>query len=234
MSIGQTMLLAVFLSVLYLCSTASAGLNKVLTDLTFEHDTQAATGQTTGIWLVRFCDQKSMSNWCVDGFIEYWADLCDELLEEHGIMTGTVDLAKNAKLATRFSSPILDKYGVQLALFKDHGMYLASVEHEGDTDMTREEVKRWVLEGHAGEARLAVPPEPSLLESVWLKVEEAEEALQKVFERVTESVAGDAEVRRTAIIVLAVVVVAFVALRGLLSSSSSSKATSKAKSSKAA
>lgn len=214
------MLPAALLFVLYLSSVAFAGMNKVLTDVTFEHDTQAATGQTTGVWLVRFCDQTSMSNWCVDSFIEYWADLCDELLGDHDIMTGTVDLAENAGLATRFSSPILEKHGIQLALFKDHGMYLASVEHEGDVDMSKEEVKKWVLEGHAGEAKLTVPPEPTVLDAVWQKVEEAVMVVEKVVERVS----GDGEVRKTTGIALAVVVLAVVALKKTMLPSKSKSA----------
>ena len=165
-------MIAALLSVIYLSSVAFAGINKVLTDVTFEHDTQASTGQTTGVWLVRFCDRKSMSNWCVDGFIEYWADLCDDLLQDHGIMTGTVDLAKNTKLATRFSSPILEEYGVQLALFKDHGMYLTSVELPDDKDMSREQIKMWVLEGHASETKLPVPPEPTVMDALWEKLDD--------------------------------------------------------------
>ncbi len=206
------MLVNTLLYVLYLSSIAFAGVNQVLTDATFEHDTQAATGQTTGVWLVRFCEPTSSTNWCVDGFIEYWADLCDELLWELDIMTGTVDLAKNAGLAKRFSSPILEKHGVQLALFKDHGMYLTKVEHGGDRDMTREEVKKWVLEGYAGEAKLAVPPEPTLLDAVWSQVEAAKRVVERVVERVAERIPGDAEVRTTVGIALAVVVMAVVAL----------------------
>ena len=169
------MFIAFLLSITYLSSFALAGVNRVLTDVTFEHDTQASTGQTTGVWLVRFCNPKSsMSNWCVDGFIEYWADLCDELLQDHDIMTGTVDLAKNPKLADRFSSPILDEYGVQLALFKDNGMYLTSVELPEDKDMTRDQVKEWVLGRHAGETKLAVPPEPSWVDALWEKLQQPE------------------------------------------------------------
>jgi hypothetical protein len=207
-------LLRLSLSVVYLSSIALAGVNKVFTDATFEHDTQAATGQTTGVWLVRFCEPTAMSNWCVDGFIEYWADLCDEVFWEQDIMTGSVDLAKNAGLAKRFSSPILEKHGVQLALFKEHGMYLTNVVHEGDRDMTREEVMKWVLEGHASEAKLAVPPEPALLDAVWVKLDEAEkivrETVERVVARVVERIPGDFEVRTAAGMALGVVVSAVV------------------------
>ena len=33
--------------------------SKELTDKTFEHDTQATTGSTTGDWFVNFCNKKS-------------------------------------------------------------------------------------------------------------------------------------------------------------------------------
>jgi len=33
--------------------------SKELTDKTFEHDTQATTGSTTGDWFVKFCSKKN-------------------------------------------------------------------------------------------------------------------------------------------------------------------------------
>jgi len=39
-----------------LAALVSARKPKILTDDTFEHDTQATTGATTGDWLVLFCD----------------------------------------------------------------------------------------------------------------------------------------------------------------------------------
>jgi len=157
---------------------AFAGMNKVLTDVNFEHDTQASTGQTTGIWLVRFCSPKAVSNWCVDGFVQYWADLCEDLLEGHHILTGTVDVSKNLKLAKRFDSPILDASGVQFALFKDGGMYLSEAETVDAVDFTKDEVKAWVLEGYASGILQEVPPEPTFAEA--LKEKMADPQVQRM------------------------------------------------------
>lgn len=46
---------------LWLCVLACAAIAKkpiVLTDENFEHDTQAASGSTTGDWLILFCNDR--------------------------------------------------------------------------------------------------------------------------------------------------------------------------------
>ena len=45
-------------------------LAKTLTDLTFEHDTQATSGSTTGDWLLMFCDDS-----CTQEHKDGWDDL---------------------------------------------------------------------------------------------------------------------------------------------------------------
>jgi hypothetical protein len=134
--------------------------------VSFEHDTQASTGQTTGVWAVRFCQNTSMSNWCIDGFSELWPDLCTEILEENAIVSASVDLSRNPKLEKRFHAALQTTDGAMLVLFKDHGMYTTSFEHPGDVDKTKEEVRTWIVEGYAGETKQVVPPEPSLVDSL--------------------------------------------------------------------
>ena len=52
--------LSIFLSlVLIVIGQRGPKRSKELTDKTFEHDTQATTGSTTGDWFVNFCSKKS-------------------------------------------------------------------------------------------------------------------------------------------------------------------------------
>jgi hypothetical protein len=46
--------------ILWLCllCAVTLGMPIQLTDATFEHDTQAVTGSTTGDWLILFCDDR--------------------------------------------------------------------------------------------------------------------------------------------------------------------------------
>jgi hypothetical protein len=64
-----------------------------LTDATFEHETQASTGQTTGSWLVVFYDQDLMvASPAVPA--EYWS--------EHHIVLGAVEAADAPETIDRF------------------------------------------------------------------------------------------------------------------------------------
>ena len=49
-------LIIALLSFLIVAASHSPKTAVELTDLTFEHDTQASTGGTTGDWFVNFCD----------------------------------------------------------------------------------------------------------------------------------------------------------------------------------
>lgn len=50
--------------------------SKELTDKTFEHDTQATTGSTTGDWFVKFCSKKSKECKSIEPL---WDELAENL-----------------------------------------------------------------------------------------------------------------------------------------------------------
>jgi thiol-disulfide isomerase/thioredoxin len=71
-----------------------------LTDATFEHETQASTGMTTGSWFVFFKAQQCPH--CERIYPEFEALSQDEELSENGIVFATVDVPSNRATATRF------------------------------------------------------------------------------------------------------------------------------------
>lgn len=89
-----------------------------------------------------------------------------------------MDLAKSPKLAKRFASPIVDASGLQFSLFKDGGMYITTGENDDDTDLSADEIKKWVVSGHLEFAKQDVPPEPTLMET--LKEKAADPEVQRV------------------------------------------------------
>ena len=72
-----------------------------LTDQTFEHQTQASTGQTTGKWFVMF-----YAPWCghCKKLMPVWNDLANGIdpEEDGNIIIATVDTTTNPALLSRF------------------------------------------------------------------------------------------------------------------------------------
>ncbi|BBN18166.1 hypothetical protein MPTK1_8g00250 [Marchantia polymorpha subsp. ruderalis] len=88
---------------------------RVLTDDNFEHDTQAATGQTTGLWLVLFWTQPSVP--CRDAEATL-LQVFTKLKDGHLLVAG-VNISANPRTVKRFSV-----HEVPLLLFfRDRHMY---------------------------------------------------------------------------------------------------------------
>mmetsp|Transcript_37524 Transcript_37524/g.89888 ORF Transcript_37524/g.89888 Transcript_37524/m.89888 type:complete len:226 (-) Transcript_37524:88-765(-) len=158
-------------SLLLLLLFCSAAFGEVieLTDSTFEHQTQASTGQTTGKWLVKF-----YAPWCghCKSLAPIWKEL-DELIQnehaEDGIVIAKVDATKESALATRFkirSYPTL-KY------FADRKMF----NYKGHRNL--DALHAFVTEGYKTAQPDTIPAPPSFVE---LQVKE----LRKRFEKLTE------------------------------------------------
>eukprot|EP00271_Cylindrocystis_brebissonii_P014612 TRINITY_DN36019_c0_g1_i1.p1 TRINITY_DN36019_c0_g1~~TRINITY_DN36019_c0_g1_i1.p1 ORF type:complete len:328 (+),score=43.11 TRINITY_DN36019_c0_g1_i1:353-1336(+) len=133
---------------------------RVLTDATFEHETQAATGQTTGRWLVLFsrgAEQERVS----EGSTMVERAL-DQLSEEPSFrfITAKVDVGANPGLAARFSitaTPILK-------LFRERQMYSfppRAVPWDVST------VREFCESGFRNVESEEVPGEPNLWEKLW-------------------------------------------------------------------
>ncbi|KAL7436950.1 hypothetical protein ACHAXH_003055 [Discostella pseudostelligera] len=142
-----------------------------LTDATFEHQTQASTGQTTGKWFVKF-----MAPWCghCKTLAPIWEDL-DERLQENnsqdGILLAKVDATKEVEVAKRFK---VQSYPT-LKYFADRKMY----NYRGAR--TIDAMYEFVTAGYkSAVAEDSIPPAPSMFE---IKMKE----LRQKFEELTSN-----------------------------------------------
>ncbi|KAF4658863.1 hypothetical protein FOL47_007800 [Perkinsus chesapeaki] len=71
---------------------------RILTDESFEHDTQASTGSTTGPWFVMF-----YAPWCghCQKLLPTWEDLADEMFGQ--VNVAAVDVTANTEIGSRFT-----------------------------------------------------------------------------------------------------------------------------------
>ncbi|VEU40526.1 unnamed protein product [Pseudo-nitzschia multistriata] len=147
-----------------LSSTASAEF-VTLTDETFEHQTQASTGMTTGSWLVLF-GIPNCSN--CESLKPVLAELgSDEELYERGILTASVDCSeKGSGVCFRFSAtrlPVLvylhKKRMYRYPLFRD-------VDNEFRTLPTASDLKYFMETGFVEAGAEAIPEPPSALEAL--------------------------------------------------------------------
>ncbi|PFH38241.1 thioredoxin domain-containing protein [Besnoitia besnoiti] len=98
LSVGASVALLIALSVSAGASpAASPSVVKELTDASFEHDTQAATGATTGDWFVKF-----YAPWCghCKAMANAWESLAKELSGK--VNVAKIDATSNSITAKRF------------------------------------------------------------------------------------------------------------------------------------
>jgi thiol-disulfide isomerase/thioredoxin len=126
-----------------------------LTDETFEHQTQASTGMTTGSWLVLFSVPDCHSCEAIKPVLENLGS--DEEVHERGIVLGSVDCSKNSGVCLRFST---SKLPVLLYLHKKQ-MYTVPRDEEFGNLPTLENLKSFVL-GPTSQAE-PIPDPPSAL-----------------------------------------------------------------------
>lgn len=130
----------------------------VLNDKTFEHQTQASTGQTTGKWFVMFS-----APWCGRTCSEVIPTL-EELqksIDDGTVLVATVNTIENLELADRFgtlSQPTM-------IFFADRMMY----KYRGLK--TLEAMKAFVEGGYKESIALPVPPPPSFFDVTKKKIE---------------------------------------------------------------
>ncbi|PRW58989.1 Thioredoxin domain-containing [Chlorella sorokiniana] len=149
---------AVLLAACLLLSGATAQRRRTLNDENFEHITQAATGQTTGVWFVNFCSPSARA--CKELAPE-WEALGKELLHSQTAFMTTVDPHTSPRLRDRFGITHLPT----LVLFRDRKMYRFSGKLTPGSDI-KGQLERWVREEYASSPAQDVPPPPSPL--AWL------------------------------------------------------------------
>ena len=148
---------ALLLAVSFLMSAPTNAEVVSLTDQTFEHQTQASTGMTTGSWLVLFSVPDCPPCEALKPMLE---DLgTEEEVFERGIVLGSVDCSQNQGVCLRFST---SKLPVLLYLHKKQlYKYPLGTEEFGTTVDT---LKSFVLNPSVeGEP---IPDPPSALEAV--------------------------------------------------------------------
>ncbi|PSC76005.1 thioredoxin domain-containing [Micractinium conductrix] len=156
--------------------SAAAQRRRSLNDDTFEHVTQAATGQTTGVWFVSFCSPSARA--CKD-LAGSWEELGRELLQRQPapIFLTTVDPHSAPALARRFAISTLPT----LLLFRDRKMYRFPGKLTPDTD-AKGVLRRFAEEGYVEVAREEVPPPASpldwILKAAAAKVEVVKAAIE--------------------------------------------------------
>mmetsp|Transcript_5576 Transcript_5576/g.9623 ORF Transcript_5576/g.9623 Transcript_5576/m.9623 type:complete len:248 (-) Transcript_5576:168-911(-) len=140
-----------------------------LTDKTFEHATQASTGQTTGVWFVRLqapgcriCQKQSRK----------WRQVAGRLEEK--VVVAEVEVPHNAKVLKRFTKRGLATSLPSMLLFRDRKVY----PYLGARDSV-DQMAAFALEGYkTADGVSPVPPEitwldeflEGMLDRAWLFV----------------------------------------------------------------
>eukprot|EP00535_Pseudo-nitzschia_heimii_P001941 CAMPEP_0197177696 /NCGR_PEP_ID=MMETSP1423-20130617/3216_1 /TAXON_ID=476441 /ORGANISM="Pseudo-nitzschia heimii, Strain UNC1101" /LENGTH=239 /DNA_ID=CAMNT_0042627289 /DNA_START=85 /DNA_END=804 /DNA_ORIENTATION=+ len=134
-----------------------------LTDDTFEHQTQASTGMTTGSWLVLFTLPNCKSCESVRPVLEELGR--DEEAVERGVVLASVDCAKEEGVCLRFS---VSKLPVLLYLHKKR-MYAYPLKDEEFEKLATPDVdalKSFVLDPSMAVVGEPIPDPPSALSAV--------------------------------------------------------------------
>eukprot|EP00573_Skeletonema_grethae_P003356 CAMPEP_0201685734 /NCGR_PEP_ID=MMETSP0578-20130828/422_1 /ASSEMBLY_ACC=CAM_ASM_000663 /TAXON_ID=267565 /ORGANISM="Skeletonema grethea, Strain CCMP 1804" /LENGTH=229 /DNA_ID=CAMNT_0048169687 /DNA_START=56 /DNA_END=745 /DNA_ORIENTATION=+ len=124
-----------------------------LTDSTFEHQTQASTGQTTGKWFVKF-----FAPWCghCKTLAPTWEDLSDRLQESDvpDVIIAKVDCTQEKEVCNRFNI----KGFPSLKYFADRKMF----SYKGARNI--DALYDFVTEGYKSALQDTIPPVPSFYE----------------------------------------------------------------------
>eukprot|EP00549_Striatella_unipunctata_P016089 CAMPEP_0118695518 /NCGR_PEP_ID=MMETSP0800-20121206/13241_1 /TAXON_ID=210618 ORGANISM="Striatella unipunctata, Strain CCMP2910" /NCGR_SAMPLE_ID=MMETSP0800 /ASSEMBLY_ACC=CAM_ASM_000638 /LENGTH=203 /DNA_ID=CAMNT_0006594339 /DNA_START=63 /DNA_END=674 /DNA_ORIENTATION=- len=144
-----------FLLLICASSLVSGGEVVELTDATFEHQTQASSGGTTGSWFVLF-SAKGCKHCAImeDGF-KLLAE--EEELAEKGIVIAKVDTPSNRKTSVRFEIK-----GTPTLIYLHRGKL-----HRYRGKRTKDAMKEFLV-GHSGEGGKPIPVPPTFIMELFL------------------------------------------------------------------
>ncbi|KAL3924192.1 MAG: hypothetical protein SGILL_001198 [Bacillariaceae sp.] len=145
-----------------------------LTDATFEHQTQASTGATTGSWLILFTIPSCESCETYKRALEQVSQ--DQELYEQGVVFGTVDCSENVAVCQRFS---ITKLPTLVFMHRKKLYVLPTLleNSEGETESLSmvDQLKAFVLKDFSVTEALPIPDPPSIMDAV-------EEAFTRLYE----------------------------------------------------
>lgn len=128
-----------------------------LNDETFEHDTQAATGATTGDWIVLFCDKSKFSE-CRQ-IMAFWNDLSERLFGRSSVAYVP---RVEATIGTFMRFGIKEDTQLPLVLFFKRGKYYEYKAKEWDFD----KIAEFVADADLKEEGKKVPAEVTFWDEV--------------------------------------------------------------------
>lgn len=196
-----------------------------LNDASFEHQTQASTGATTGSWLVMFSIPSCESCQTLKPVLEDLSQ--DEALYEQGIVLGAVDCTESTEVCQRFSVTKLPTfvYLHKKQLYAFDATKKDDSNEEFPTPML-DQLKSFVLRDYASIEAMPIPNPPSI-------ADELMEALNKLYEVGTDSpLLGMAIVTLASMLLLTVLVLVYALVRGSTSSNDTTAGSGKKKTKK--
>lgn len=182
-----------------------------LTDATFEHQTQASTGATTGSWLILFSIPTCQRCQTLKPILQELSQ--DEALYQRSIVLGTVDCTDNTAVCQRFSVTALPT----VVYLHKKRLYTFGIAGGDDDDESEEfpsaavteQLKNFLLQDFETVEALPIPDPPSLLDSlVW-------EPVSRLYDAGTQSpLLGMAIITLASMLFLTVLLLVYVLVRG--------------------
>jgi thiol-disulfide isomerase/thioredoxin len=136
-----------------------------LTDQTFEHQTQASTGATTGSWLLLFQAPECKSCQTLKPILEV---LSSELSDHHGILIGTLDVKENPTTATRFEMETVPTllYLHKGAMYRYSAAALVHMTALVHASSLQDDLTNFVLQDYQKETALPIPEPVSWIQQI--------------------------------------------------------------------
>jgi thiol-disulfide isomerase/thioredoxin len=163
----RLLLSSLILTILLTLFQKSNGEIVPLNDATFEHQTQASTGMTTGSWLLFF--KATRCPHCQKLEPEYERLSHDEELMEQGVVLGTINIMESPKTANRF---MIRGFPTLIYL---HKKKLYRYSGKRDYESIKEFINAVGMKEEGGRVQIIgeeIPPPPSQWQS-WVKMTKA-------------------------------------------------------------